>query len=51
MLYKRSANNLGITGYFDADNSEEARHNAREAWAAARMSDLENDLQNDQNQK
>lgn len=28
-------------GYFDADDSEEARHNAREAWAAARMLDLE----------
>jgi len=28
-------------GYFDADDSEEARHNAREAWAAARMVDIE----------
>ena len=29
-------------GYFDADDSEEARHNARVAWASARTADLEN---------
>lgn len=28
-------------GYFDADDSEEARHNARLSWASARMADLE----------
>ena len=28
-------------GYFDADDSEQARHNSREAWASARMVDLE----------
>lgn len=27
-------------GYFDADNSEEARHHARQAWAEARTADL-----------
>lgn len=27
-------------GYFDADDTEQDRHNAREAWAAARMADL-----------
>lgn len=29
-------------GYFDGDNSEEARHNARQAWAEARNADLKN---------